>query len=218
MDKQINNSSAGTKSKFVLKPQDARTFLLLVSVFAVGILSISLGDRLYRQSLPTYILAGSPDRTQMIDRAIASAQPYDLVEDIQIENDFAKRLSNQERAPAAIGTHPSRLDELRFGPLAGKYRILEQNSKVTQLNYVESQDVTDRPIFLRDRESFLKSYHDLLLIQYQEAKMTDRRTQSTSTYETFDLLDKRGNVTGQVEFQMDEVGRLLSMKVQEATL
>jgi hypothetical protein len=198
--------------------KEAKRFMLSLSLLSLAVAALVLGERLNDQVRPAYILAGSPEKLQQINRAIASAQPYDLVEDIQWENDLAKRLSHLERAPAAVGHSPSQLDELRFGPLAGKYRISEESARISQIDYVDSPDVSDRPVFLRNRESFLKDYRELMSVGFAKVEFNERHAQSTYQIENYNLLDGNGKVMGSAAFQLDEIGRFLSLKVQARAL
>jgi hypothetical protein len=192
-----------------VQKREARRFALSLSILSVAVVALSLSETLNNRNRPTYILAGSSDRMSQINRAIASAQPYDLVEDVKWESDLAHKIANGGRRPASLGQEPSALDQLRFGPLAGKYRISEHASQVREIEYVDSDDVSDRPVFVNDRQAFLQENKKLLSIGFATARMESQEGQT----EVYQLLDQKGQPVGKADFRFDESGRMLSMKV-----
>ena len=193
-----------------LQKREARRFALSLSVLSVAVVALTLSENLNNRMRPTYIVAGSPEHISQINRAIASAQPFDIVEDIQAENRLATKISQLDRRPASLGQAPSALDQLRYGELAGKYRIAENSSHVREIEYVDSDDVSDRPILVKDRQAFLQANKAVMAVPFSSTKVQSVSEQK----EVFELLDQSGRLVGQADFTFDDSGRLLSMKVQ----
>ena len=193
-----------------VQKKEARRFALSLSILSVAVVALTLSENLSSKNRPTYISAGSSDRLSQINRAIASAQPYDLVEDVQWENELATKISSLSRRPSAIGQTPSALDQLRFGPLAGKYRIAESSARVREIEYVDSDDVSDKPVYVRDRQAFLQQNKSVLAVAFSSVKVEEKE----GLKETYSLLDPSGRKVGQAGFVLDENGRMISMKVQ----
>lgn len=182
--------------------------LLSFLMFAIVVIAVTLSERINLDKRPQYILAG--ERIEKLNRAIASAQPLNFVEDVHWEHQLVHNLDRYEgRTPAAIGGQPSQMDQLRFGQLAGKYRISEISNMIHEIEYVESQDVSDRPVFLRDRESFLKEHRNLFIKSFEKIKLDASAAQK----EVYNLFDGTGKSVGKAAFLFDERGHFISLKV-----
>lgn len=203
------------KSKKVksLQKQEAKKLFLSLSIFSVAVMAIVIGERINMSQRPQYVLAGSPDRMDRLNRAIASAQPLDVVEDIQSEHSLVRNIDQFSRTPAAIGKQPSAADELRFGQLAGKYRIAEMQSKINEIEYVDSSDITDRPIMLKNSAEFLAKNKDAFAVNFE--KFEEDSSSASARAQVYKLFDKSGKAVGKAAFEFDHSGRFLSLKVQE---
>jgi hypothetical protein len=157
---------------------------------------------------------------QNLNRAIASAHPMNPFRDLEWEKKMAKRLGQdplEDRTPASIGKSVNSIEQLRFGPLAGKYRLLdrsiEKTTKVQEISYVESSEVNDKPVFI-DPQQFLKDYGSLLSVDFA---LFDRANPMQEQIREFRLLNNSKQVVGTAAFIMDDEGRFLSLKVRSAS-
>jgi hypothetical protein len=193
--------------------KQVKKLALSFSILAIVVMALSLNEKINSANRPQYVLAGSPDRLDKLNRAIASAEPVDIVEDVRWEHDLVGKLDSVDhRQPASLGQRPSQIDDLRFGELAGKYRISEKSSHIQEIEYVDSTDVADRPIFVRDRGGFLQDHNSLFFVKFESLK---REPASTAQSEIYRLFDKTGNPVGQAAFLLDDGGHFISLKVQE---
>jgi hypothetical protein len=203
------------KSKKVksLQKQEAKRMYLSLSIFSVIAMSILIGEQINMSRRPQYIVAGSASRMDKLNRAIASAQPFDVVEDIQTGHNLVQNIDEHARGPASVGHVPSATDELRFGQLAGKYRITGEQSKISEIEYVESSDVSDRPIMIKNSEEFLVKNKNFLAVQFDH--MEQDSSSSSAQAQVYKLFDKAGHPIGKAAFAFDNSGRFLSLKVQQ---
>ena len=214
MAKLLSFPKRASETQRRVQRREAKRFAMSLSVLSVAVVALILSENLNSRMHTTYILAGSPEHITKINRAIASAEPYDLVEDVLAEKKLAQKIGLLERNPGSIGQTPSALDQLRFGVLAGKYRITESSSHVRELEYVDSSDVTDRPVAIRDPQNFLVQNRDVFSVPFTSTKVILEQDQK----ESLRLLDSQGHPVGQADFNFDENGRLLSMKIQPLNL
>jgi hypothetical protein len=216
MGKLLSFPVEKSKKMTVLQKREAKKFALTLSIFSILVMAITLNEKMNLERRPQYIVGGA-DRIGQLNRAIASAQPLDFVEDVQGEHELIRKLNvlaGEEfsaREPASLGVRPSRTDQLRYGQLAGKYRIAQDSERIKEIQYVDSSDVTDRPVTLPDAKNFLTENKDLFSVHFDkaEAELTESKTQ------VFRLFDSNGQSVGRAAFEFDEAGHLLSLKVQD---
>ncbi len=210
MGKLISFPSKTSNKVTALQRREARRLALALSLLSVAVMAITLNERLRSDQRPQYVLAG--EKLSQLNRAIASAQPFNLIEDVQTEHDWAKKMSDYERRPAAIGQRPSKEDQFRYGQLAGKYRIEGKSDHISEVEYVDSSDITDRPVMVRDSQGFLLENKELFAVHFEKAEVDSKSTRD----ETFKLFNNTGQVVGRAAFQYDSAGHLLSLKVQDS--
>ena len=196
----------------VLQKREARRLALSLSVLSVLVLAVTLNERLHEDGRPQYIVAGS--KIEQLNRAIASAHPADMVESIRAEHELVDKINQIERVPASIGINPSKNDQFRYGSLEGKYRINESASKISEVEYVDSVDITDRPVLVRDSQQFLMENRDLFMVPFAKAEIDKKSAKG----EIFRLFDSQGLAVGRASFEFDSSGHLLSLKVQDSGL
>jgi hypothetical protein len=205
----------------------ARQAVLSLSVVSILMGALLINDSIGRSSRPIYIISDniqSPDQIEKLNRAIASAQPMNPFRDLSWERNLAKRLGQEaeltERAPASVSRKISSIDQLRFGALAGKYHVVNQpasgvSSKIQEIEYIDSNEVTDRPVYLNP-DQFLKEYGSLLAIDFL---LFDRANNPAQTQvREYRLLNGEKRVVGTAAFTMDDEGRFLALKVRSAAL
>ncbi len=197
------------------------------AVLALSLVSLMLGalfinDSINRAQAPQYMVSDNTSSSDInnLNRAIASAHPMNPFRDLEWEKKMADRLGQnrlEDRTPASVGRALSTVDQLRFGPLAGKYRVVDQagsgEAKVQEISYVESSDVNDRPVFLEPQE-FLRDYGALLAIPF--AYFDRANNPSQVQIREFRLMDEQKQVVGMAAFIMDDEGRFISLKIRSS--
>jgi len=191
--------------------REAKRLALIVAVMSVAVLSLTLNEKLHSDSRPQYVLAGSADKMNQLNRAIASAQPLNIIEDVQAEHDWVKKINEYDRRPSSIGERPSSADQFRYGQLAGKYRVSEKGNQVSEIEYIDSSDVSDRPIMVQSSHDFLIDNKEIFSVKFSKAEVDTKNPKD----EVFRLFNESGQVVGRAAFQFDDSGHLISLKVQE---
>lgn len=210
--------------KRVKKQQKKAAYHAVLSLSLVSLMlgALMINDSINRAQNPRYLVSDNTNSSdlQNLNRAIASAHPMNPFRDLEWEKKMADRLSKdqlEDRTPASIGRAVSSIEQLRFGPLAGKYRLLDKSiaqvTKLQEISYVESSEVNDRPVFL-DPQQFLKDYGSLLAVDFS---MFDRANPSQHQIREYRLLNSSKQVVGTAAFIMDEEGRFISLKVRSAS-
>jgi len=212
------------RMKQARKSQNTAAKQAVVSLSLVSLLlgALFLNDSLVRSQGPRYIVSDNTSSSdiQNLNRAIANAQPMNPFRDLEWEKKMAHRLgqdSIEDRTPASIGKSVNTLEQLRFGPLAGKYQVIDQASdqmtKIQEISYVESSEVNDRPVFL-DPDQFLKDYGSLLAVDFS---LFDKANPNQRQVREYRLLSDQKQVVGTAAFVMDDEGRFISLKVRSAS-
>ena len=199
MKNVISLPSRKMKGTDGLQKSEAKQVLLSLSVICLIVSAVMINDSTVRSQRPIYIISDNQLDTEKLNRAIASAENSTSFRDIEWEHKLARQLAKEnttakmpnattdtntetttdtinERAPSSVGSAVLKIDELRYGALAGKYSMVNeaQNPKLfSRIEYVASNDVADRPIFL-DRKSFLKNYKELLSVAFEKFELIDK--------------------------------------------
>lgn len=207
-----------TKRVHLLQKLEARRLFYSFSVFSVIVMAIVIGEKLNSLSRPQYVFAVNYDQNAKLNRAIASQENVEFIEDIRWGQKIVQHINESgidaradgNREPAAIGTSPDQYDQLRYGELAGKYRLTAgHGQKISEIEFVEAEQINEMPIHLRNREQFLTEHRNLLSIPFAKAEVEKSSSQS----EVYKLLSPQGHLLGKASFQLDENGRFLSLKV-----
>ncbi len=177
MGKVLSFPKEKTKRVHLLQKLEARRLFYSFSVFSVIVMAIVIGEKLNSMSRPRYVFAVNYDQNAKLNRAVASQENVEFVEDIRWGQKIVQHLNESgidtNREPAAIGTSPDQYDQLRYGELAGKYRLTgTQGQKISEIEFVESEQVSETPIHLRNREKFLTEHRELLAIPFASARNT----------------------------------------------
>ena len=214
------------KSKRVQKARkaDMQKLMLSLSLMSLVLMTVFITDQISRRERPTYIVSGSPDQIEKLNRAIASAQPMDIMRDIEWEHDLAKKLSDlNNRQPANAQQKVSALDQLRFGEFEGNYRFAmisdpqSNKSYVHEIEFVENDEIQSKPVlFKKNPVDFLNQYKQAFIVPFEKAEIEpdQRRTASTEKNQTYKLLNSAGQKVGVAQFGFDNSGHLLKLKVQ----
>lgn len=196
----------------------------IVSLFVVTLImgALVLNETFSRSIRPAYLISDNSSSIETLNRAIASAQPMSPFRDLEWEKFLTKKLSqspqpSDERVPASVGRGVSSLNQLRFGPLAGKYHLLDQagdsSVMIKDIEYIESLEANDRPVKLNPDE-FLRDYGNLLSIKFE---VFDKANPLQTNVREYRLLDNQKKVVGTAAFVMDNDDRFISLKVREAS-
>lgn len=212
-----------------IRRAEAKQVVLSLSLVSLIMGAILMNDSIAGHNRPTYIVSDNSDagRIDQLNRAIASAHPMDPFRDLEWEKQLAKKLgdNSEERKPASVSRRISSVDELRYGPLAGNYRLVasttaDEKSKteaqpgIKEIEYVDPVDVATKPVFM-EPEAFLNKYGSLLSISFDTFHPTS--VQAQNSVKEFELL-KDKKVVGVAQFQMDSDGKFLGLKVRTADL
>ncbi|PIS09830.1 MAG: hypothetical protein COT73_12540 [Bdellovibrio sp. CG10_big_fil_rev_8_21_14_0_10_47_8] len=200
-----------------LQKSETRSAVVAMSIASILLVAVVVNDHLSRDQRPLYIISDNPNTTlDHLNRAIASAQPMDPFRDLEWEAKLADKLAQTGRDPASdqgsIGRTVSSIDGLRFGPLGGKYHLdqsVNLGTGIRQIEYIRSDDVNDRPVFVQP-DQFLKDYGHLLSVHFD---VFDRSNPSQGHVQEYRLLNGKKKVVGRASFVLDDDGRLLSLRV-----
>jgi hypothetical protein len=201
-----------------LQRAETRTAVISLSVASLLLGAVLLNDQLARSGKSSYLISDNSHGIQELNRAIASATPMNPFRDLEWEKQLADKLARNRafpagREPSSIGHSVTSIDQLRFGTLAGKYRLedqtVESSVKIKQIDYVKSDDVSDRAVFVNP-EMFLKDYGSLLAVPFT---FFDWANPGQNDIREYRLMDSDKKVIGRAAFVFDDEGRFISLKV-----
>lgn len=225
MKKVIPFPKEKSKRVWALKKLEGQRLILSMSLFSLVLVAIFANEQILRSERPLYVVTNmqSPSRLDDLNRAIASAQPVNVFRDLEWEHQLAKRLSQESgaegkslRQPASVSQKVTLMDDLRYGPLAGKYRIRSIDSvgtpRVAGIEYMDSNEVTDQPIRLLDAQEFLMKYRTLMNVEFERAGLSYQ----TDGQEEWQLFDQDQKMVGRAQFKYDSQGYFLGLSIQSA--
>lgn len=201
-DKVIQFPKRKSKGAEIYRKAEAKQIFLSLSIVALVVASVMVNDNVTSREKPVYIVSDNSRQLDQINRAIASARPHNPMSDIEWEHSLAKKLGNEPevtlRYPASVAKKLTLLDQLRYGPLAGKYRIVNVDFRVEQIQYVESLDTGDQPVKINP-EQFLKEYGEVLAIPFAKSEAYSVTPQGA----VYRLFTADGQPVGLAKFQFD---------------
>lgn len=220
MKKVIPFPKEKSKKAWAMHKRDGQRLFLSMSLFSLILVAIFSSEQMMRLERPIYIVTNTqgPAGLQDLNRAIASAQPVNVFRDLEWEHKLAKRLGADkaapERAPASLSEKLTLMDDLRYGPLAGKYRIqasqTAENPRVSEIEYIDSSEVNDQPIHLGDTAGFLMKYRSLMNVDYSR---TDLAYQADGR-EVYQLFDQDERLVGRANVKVDSEGKFLGLSLE----
>lgn len=221
MRKVLQFPQSRSKRARALMKSDAQRLFLSMSLFSLILVAVFSNEQMTAGQRPIYIIsdnAHNPEQIDKLNRAIASAQPIQAFRDVEWEHSLAERLGKSaDRAPASISQQVTQLDELKYGPLAGKYLIrtlASQDQKVAdgvqEISYVDSDEVTAKPIRLHDSKAFLMKYRGLMAVHYTNAELAYQ----SDGQEVWQLTDRQQQLVGRAKISYDSSGNFLGMKFE----
>ena len=216
MNKILQFPKSKTKKAESLKHKEARNFTVAVSLLSLVLMAIFLNDNMTQSNREIYFVGNGTD-LEKLNRAIASARPVTFYRDLEWEGKVVEKLnSGLNRSPASSTARVQLIDQLRFGELHGKYRLVQENSTgntgpslVKEIEYVESLDAGDQPIVLRSPQNFLEQYKEAFAPHFESTQLDQRR----GNLETYRLLNSNKKLVGNAAFKLDGSGRVLSIRL-----
>lgn len=140
-------------------------------------------------------------------RGIASFEKSDIKQSIKWEHELALQLAAEEGLSlVSLAEKPTLRDELVFGALQGRYGIKLNAGFVESVEFLESQS-SDDPVAMVDAVGFLRKFKSVWSRPFNEVRLRS----ADNTSETYQLLDKKMTLVGQVKIKKDPQGRLLSL-------
>ena len=145
------------------------------------------------------------------NRAIASFDNRDSLEGVKWEHELAQKLSQaKDAAKTLLAVKPTLKDELIFGFLEGKYNTHLVDSKIESFNFTDNQ-AGDQPLVIKEKGEFLKIFKSVFSLNYAKVQLESRNGQK----EVYKLISSTNKDLGQAHFQLDEEGRVLSLKIMQ---
>lgn len=220
MKKVIQFPKEKSKRVWALKKLEGQRLFLSMSLFSLILVAVFANEQMMRNERPVYVVTNmqGPDRLDALNRAIASAQPVNVFRDLEWEHQLAERLGSgsTDRSPASVSQKVTLMDDLKYGPLAGKYRIRSIDSvgapRVAEIEYVDSNEITDHPIHLTDAEGFLMKYRSLMNVEFNQAKLAYQADGKQS----WQLIGQDQKLVGRAEFKYDSEGHFLGLAIERA--
>lgn len=218
MKKVIQFPKEKSKKVWALKKLEGQRLFLSMSLFSLILVAVFANEQMMRTERPVYVVTNmqGPDRLDALNRAIASAQPMNVFRDLEWEHQLAKRLgkTQTDRQPASVSEKVTLMDDLRYGPLAGKYRIRSIQSvdapRVAEIEYVDSSEITDQPIHLNDARGFLMKYRSLMNVEFERVNLAYQ----ADGQESWQLFNQDQQLVGRAEFKYDSEGHFLGLAIQ----
>ncbi len=141
-------------------------------------------------------------------RGIASFEDHDSVDGVKWEHELAQKLAQEKQtAKSLLAVKPTLKDELVFGLLEGKYKTNMVNAKIESFDFSDTQ-AGDQPLEIKERAEFLKIFRSVFSLGYAKVQLEKRE----NSQEIYKLLSASNKDLGQARFELDEQGRVLSLK------
>ncbi|PWU18484.1 MAG: hypothetical protein C5B49_07110 [Bdellovibrio sp.] len=213
------------RARALIKSEAQRLFLSM-SLLSLILVAVYSTDHMMKSQRPVYLIAtqesgslSGPGSEEKLNRTVANFQPTEVFRDLDWERRLAERLgqNDSERAPASISQRVTLMDELKYGPLAGKYLIRasandakEVKMDVAEIKYVESDEVSDQPIRISDAKAFLMKYRSLMKVPFANVELSYK----SDGQEVWQLLDSHQAPMGRAKLTFDDQGRFVRMSLE----
>lgn len=194
--------SQSLRKRLLDRGQDQKAVLGL-SIVSVLVMTVFLNEWIVKSQGKVNVLTGN--------RQVASFEAQSSVEDVQWEHELAQKLAaDHEDAKSLLGAKPTLKDELVFGFLEGKYKTVVSRSKIEGFEFTSAQ-AGEQPLIIKEKEEFLKIFKSVFAIGFSKVQL-DRKENGAVYYK---LLSAANKPLGQALFQLDDQGRVLSLKVTQ---
>ena len=177
----------------------------------VSLVFVFIGTAVLNSTLESGDLSTSSSGRTLASLSKNSEQRMDH---LRWQHEMAEKVSLLKgREIASVGAKPSLRDSLQFGTLEGRYAVDFKKGKISEIHFNGDAQFED-PKLLKDRVSFIEKYRSLLPVIFTKAEMKGvLATSDLGTKEIYQLESDEGKV-GEVEFNMDARGRLLSVTIK----
>jgi hypothetical protein len=190
------------RKRLMDRGQDQKAVLGL-SLVSVLVVTIFLNEWIVKSQNTVNFASGN--------RQVASLQEQSSIEDVQWEHELAQKLAqDHEDAKSLLGAKPTLKDELVFGFLEGKYKTVVSRSKIEGFEFISAQ-AGEEPLIIKEKAEFLKIFKSVFSVAFTKVQL-DRNESGAVSYK---LLSASNKPIGQALFQVDEKGRVLSLKVTQ---
>ncbi len=222
MGKTLQFPQARSKRVRALVKTEANRLFLSMSLFSLILVAVFSSEQMVKMQRPIYIVSDN-GVAQEVRGIAATGKAVELVErpstdfrDLEWEHSLAERLGQKsERSPASISQNITLMDDMKYGPLAGKYAIRtmakQDMSQISEIEYVSSDETTDSPIRLADSKTFLMKYRELMTIAYSNAELS----YTSDGQEVWQLIDGKQNPVGRAKMSYDLKGNFVSVKFEK---
>lgn len=217
MGKTLQFPKSRSKRVRALVKSEGNRLFLSMSLFSLILVAVVSNDQLMKSQRPIYLVSDnvhSLDQAEKLQRAIANAQPVNTFRDLEWEHSLAKKLGKTaDRSPASISSNVTLMDELKYGPLAGKYaiRTMAAQDMVSEIEYISGDETTDSPVRISDAKSFLMKYKNLMAIAYANAELS----YTADGQEVWQLVDADSAPVGRAKMSYDNKGNFVSVKFEK---
>ncbi|MCB9026053.1 MAG: hypothetical protein H6625_07040 [Bdellovibrionaceae bacterium] len=203
MDKVKHNTSNDAKATIWQRSSHLRKATPVITLVILGFYTFS-----------NSLLLSKTEETAGLRQIASLSSTSEFQRDVEWEHRLANQLStkSQKRGIASVATTPVLQDELTAGLLHNKYRVEFSNGKIINIELADTLGAVD-PSYI-DGYHFLRTYKQLMPFKYDKVVRLSKVQEENKIHETFNLLDSKKKVIGNVHFAMDLHGRLLVMKVQ----
>lgn len=175
--------------------------VLMLSIASVLVMTVFLNQ---------WLTQAPSDNLSNGNRNIASFEHATFAKDVKWEQQLAKKLSRDLKAPARLAETPTLRDDLIFGFLEGKYGMKLADGQIQSLEFISAQ-AGEQPLTIADKAQFLKDYAEAFGLKYTAVSLKDE-TDGGSVY---NLIDSSKQIVATAHFTADHEGRVISLSVQK---
>ena len=143
------------------------------------------------------------EKQQKIQRGLASLSPVPKTDHKKTFENLNKELITE------VAQKPTAADSLTFGPLAGKYSIITDNGRVTQITLNSN---SNGATMVRDRFEFIENNAAALAPGLNSIRKVSVHKQGQKKTEVYEVQTSAGHAT--FEFTMGKENQLLSLVVE----
>jgi hypothetical protein len=131
----------------------------------------------------------------------------------QWQRELAQKLAQKsQRSIASYGEAPSKLDEIRFGLLEGKYAFQFSDDKEVSEIHFNNTPVDEKPKYIGNYETFLMDHKDVLMPELSKLKLLETATHENEKEQIMAAFNAADQSIGKVSVVSDLSGRFISMK------
>ena len=127
------------------------------------------------------------------------------------EKKLASKLAKMNiRKLASVGVSPTLEEKLRVQELEGKYVLNFEKGKISEISFSDNSESGQTPSFINDPKEFIREYRGLMPSDFSSI-IEDKSNKSVKKYGLYKNKEK----VADVNFNIDNYGRLINMKVHK---